>query len=495
MRVVRLEDPVVRGNAVDFAWSADPNDGFYLEPGFTLEFPESVNVAAVPAGVWLRVLLICAYSHWAVLRPCRVILPRALPDGEREFWLRLVDAAVWTLENDKDEAGGPSYTERTARAVEIIETGPPAGDLPPAPDNGLVAASFSGGRDSLTQTAMLQELGLTPLLVTTTSKRVGSIEFETERFRMVLDEAKARTGLELIEVKSNIRTSFRNDHPLVARYRLAVSELTDVLLYFAVCWATAWARGGTGVYLASEAEAQESIRRDGMVVQMEHIGFSAVTQRALAALIAPTGITYGGLTSALQHFQIQRLLDKRFTELSELQYSCYSQKDGEDVCSDCFNCLKTALHKITDGTPPADIGIDLDRVLIGRSDWSPIGDGDGENRSSVGRLYGDRMNNHIVRTLRGLDVERVAQFAPNGELSPAAREGFAKLRATALDAPDPPDEPGYRAGYLELLDEPARSGLAEIFNDYFEPDPPEEYAHLLENTRLLSDWVAAPLSS
>lgn len=488
---IRLREPRVRGNAVDFEWSVTPEHDFYRAHRFTLTFPQSVDVATVPEGLWLRVMLIFLYSHWAILRPCRVVLPRRLPEGEREFWSRMVDSAVWTLENDLDTPEGPTFAERTRRTVEIVESGPPAGELTRAADGNVVISSFSGGRDSLTQTAMLNELGQEPILVTTTSKREGSIEFETPRFRMVLDEMQSRTGLDLVEVTSDARTCVVNDHPLIARYDLAVSELTDTLLYFAVCWATGWARGASGIFLASEAEVQESIRRDGMVVQIVHVGFTTASQRALSALTAPTGMFYTGLTAPLQHFQIQRLLNRRYSELSDLQYSCFGQQPGEDVCNNCFNCLKTALHKMSDGSAPSDISIDLNKVLVARSDWTP--EDDGEKRSAVGELFGARMNNHLIRILREFDAARVSEFAPDGMLTPEAEAGLDRLRATAFAAADPPVEPGYRAGYLELLDEPLRSGLDGIFSEHFEPDPVEEYSHMLENTRLLSDWIAAPL--
>jgi 7-cyano-7-deazaguanine synthase in queuosine biosynthesis len=490
---IRLSEPVVRGNAVDFEWSLTPDVGFYRSPRFTLDFPDSVDVSRVPEGLWLRVMMTCLYQHWAVLRPCRVVLPRRLPVGEREFWNRMIDASVWAFEIDQDTPDGPTYAQRTSRAVEIVETGPAAGALEAATDRSGAVASFSGGRDSLTQMAMLDELGVESLLVTTTSRREGSIEFETARFRVVLEEVQARTGLERIEIKSDIRTCFVNNHPLVARYGLAASELTDTLLYFATCWATAAARGADSVFLASEAEVQESIRRDGMVVQMEHVGMSGVTQRALSALAAPTGIFYGGLTASLEHFQVQRVLDKRYPQLSDLQYSCYSQQPGEDVCNNCFNCLKTSLHKMSDGSPPAEIQIDLNRVLVTQSDWSP-GD-DGEERGSIGSLYADRMNHHLVRVLRELDSDRVSKFAPGGVLSPEAEAGLARLRATAFAAPDPPAEPGYRAGYLELLEEPVSSGMNRLLRELFAAAPPESYGYMLENTRLLSEWIAAPLAA
>jgi hypothetical protein len=310
---------------------------------------------------------------------------------------------------------------------------------------------------------------------------------------MVLEEMRKRTGLERIEVRSDFRTCVVNDHPLVAKYGLAATELTDTLLYFANNWAVASARGANAVFLASEAEAQESIRRDGMVVQIEHLSFTSATQQALNALTAQTGISYGGLTSALQHFQIQRVLDRQYPELSDLQYSCFKQEEGDDVCNNCFSCLKTALHKMTDDSPPSEVGIDVDLTLVNHSDWSPAYGGDGEHRSAVGRLYGDRMNAHVVRVLRELDVERVSRFTESGELSPGAKDAFERMRATAIASPDPPPEPGYRAEYLEFLDEPMRDGLNGLFSEYFDPEPLGEYGHMLDNTRLLAGWIAAPL--
>lgn len=230
-----------------------------------------------------------------------------------------------------------------------------------------------------------------------------------------------------------------------------------------------------------------------MVVQIEHFGYTSATQRALSALIAPTGISYSGLTAPLEHFQIQRILDKRYPKLRDLQYTCYSQAPGEDACSNCFSCLKGALHKISDDTTPSEIGIDLDRVLTARSDWSPSDDGE-KARGSVAAGYGERMNNHLVRVLRNLDAERVSEFAPGGKLSEPALAGFAKLRATALAAPDPPDEPGYREGFLDLLEEPLRGELDSLLGEHFAAEPPERHAQLLENTLVISDWIAAPLA-
>jgi hypothetical protein len=272
MRVIRLRAPVIDGQAVSFSWSCNPPTGLYRESRFELRFPASIDVGRVPAAVWWRVALVCVHSQWPVLRPCQVVLPIRLAPGEPEFWLRLCDAETATLEA---HVGGTDYRRR----IDIVESGAALGELEPAPESPLAVACFSGGRDSLTQTALLQELGLTPVLVAVTSPRDGSIEHETARRREVLAEIVARRGLELVEVESNLRGCWENQFPS-ERYGVAVSELTDTFLYFAAALAVAAARGVSQVYLASEAEAQDNLDLGGQIIQIKHYMFSGATQRS-----------------------------------------------------------------------------------------------------------------------------------------------------------------------------------------------------------------------
>ncbi len=124
MREIRLEHPRVSSRAVDFRWTVTPATPLYRRTGFRLEFP--IDVATVPEPLWWRLALACLHSHWALLRPCRVVLPVRLAPGERELWLRLVDALTWSLE---DRAlGAPDDTRR----VDLVESGPPLAPLAPA---------------------------------------------------------------------------------------------------------------------------------------------------------------------------------------------------------------------------------------------------------------------------------------------------------------------------------------------------------------------------
>ena len=88
--------------------------------------------------------------------------------------------AVWALEADRtgDDAARASPSARRERS-RCVGSGAPIEPMPPRARQRIVTAAFSGGRDSLTQLGMLQELGETPLLVTVTSTREGSEEFKT----------------------------------------------------------------------------------------------------------------------------------------------------------------------------------------------------------------------------------------------------------------------------------------------------------------------------
>lgn len=493
---IRLHEPRVAGNSVHFSWEVEGDEGLYRRPNFRLEFPEPLDVAAVPEGLWLRVMLICLHSQWTLLRPCRVEIPRSLPPEEREVWLRLIDAAVWTYEADNAVPGTGDHTQRSRRSVEIVDFGPPAGKLEPSTDRGRTVSSFSGGRDSLTQTAILRELGLDPILVTTISSREGSIEFETDRFYESLAETGRRTGAEMLTVSSDLRSCWDNFHPRAARYSVAVSETADTLLYLAVIVAVAWMRGARLCLLASEAEGQESVRVGGGIVQIEHHSYSMATQTALSRLLAPTGIECTSTTAPLEHFQIHRLLAHRYSELRDLQYSCYQQTSAEQpVCNACFTCFKASLYLISEGVSPSEIGSDGARVVVSRSNWRPYEAAGAHATGTAARVYARRMDDQLVRVLRRIDLDEFARLTDGEHLSPKSRESFEGLRAAAIAAPDPPPEPGYWSEYIDLMPEAIRPGIGSIFSEHFEPRVEPEGEDLVANTKLLLSWLTEPLEA
>lgn len=491
---IRLDEPRIDGQRVHFTWRSTPTCDIWLRQSFFLEFPDSVDLSQVPEGLWPRVMMLCLYGQWTLIDASRVVLPRQLPPEEIEVWQRMVDAGVWTNEANNQLAGDSSLVQRTSRRCEIVCEGPQAAPLTTTHSPGdLCVASFSGGRDSLTQLAILRELGTLPLLVMTRSEREGSIEFETERFEYVTAEAARRTGAELIEVRSDLRRIVDNFNWRAARYQLAVTEMTDICLYFANCLVVAAARGAGTIYLASESEIQTSARVDGMVIQSLHSIYAEVVHRSLTELFAAGGIAFRNMLGSLEHPQIHRLLALRYGELRDLQYSCYDQAEGEDVCCRCYNCFKMSLCLLNDGIEPSEVGLDLERVLAARRDWVPYGDNSAHAVGLVGPVYSRRLDDHLLRRLRAMTLEDVERLAPGGHLSDRARGDYERLRATAFSFDEPEPESGYLGAYVDLLPEPTAARLHEILGELFERDDSERGRQLLNNTVLLSSWITGPM--
>jgi len=492
VHLIEFSHPRIGEHEVAFSWSVTPETELYERTGFYLRFPESVDIGRVPSALWWRILLMSLHAHWTLLRPCRVVLPVRLPQDEAEFWLRLTDAAVRTLEA---HAG----RDDTRRSIELVGSGEEATleQQPVQRPDGTVSC-FSGGRDSTTQAAMLCELGVEPTLVSVTSPVDWSVEHETPRRRHVFDEIRRRLPVELVEVHSDLRTNYRNYFAL-GHYGRGVNELTDGLLYLAAALAVASARGLRRVMMASEAEVQENVKRGGSVIQHPHFMYSAVTHRALAALLSPTGIAIGSLTNSIHQFHAQRLLAERYSHVRELQYSCYKLRPGQRACSRCAACRKIALSLMTSGVSPSEIGIDVAELMDAFADWKPgsryVSGDDDPKQWNPDRAAGRTMAMQELRCLQQLAPERVA-VEIDGSRDTEERERavriFTSLRDRALSYEVEP-EPGFREGYLELADPELRPGLRSILAAHFAPAPPDTYARMLANTRLLSDWIARPL--
>ena len=489
--LIELMEPSIAGGEARFSWTVAPPTPLYERCEFRLRFPSTVELGRVPTTLWWRIALLCLHAHWPLLRPCRVVLPVRLPRREAEAWLRLTDAAVASLEAN---AGG----DDTRRSIEIVDSGPvlePPPQVHP-PDGAGVVSCFSGGRDGMTQAAMLSELGEQPVLVTVTSPVPWSHEHDTPRRRQVLREVTRRRGWELIEVGSDMRGNWQN-HFSGERYGVSVNELTDAFLYLAAAIVVGASRGAKLVMMASEAEVQTNLKRGGMVVQMRHFMYSAVTHRWVSALLAPFGLQIGSLTNSLQQFQVQRLLTERYADLRDLQYSCWELAEDQAACSRCGECRGIALNLAAAGVSPAVAGIDMVELLLANEDWRPgeryIARGAGDGRGPR-QLVGRALEMQALRCLVGTPTDQIAKLIDGNRDEPERRralEVYSRLRDSARGYEIEP-EPGYRAGYLELLDDTLRAGVRSILDQHFAPAPPDTYASQLANTLMLADWIAAP---
>ncbi len=507
-RRIVLAPPRIDGRAVTFAWRVEPATELYRATSFTLRLPAGMAAADVPERLWWTVALLCLHPHWPLLRPCRVELPVALDAAEIEFWHRLLAAEVATLEAHR----GDDPSAAAALGIEIVVAGTegqPAAPLAlPAPlaESGRCAAAFSGGKDSLLQAALLCELTERPLLVATTSPMPPLHDHETPRRRQVLAAMAARRAVELVEVESDLRACWKNDFPPAVGFQVAVNELTDTFLYFAALLAVAFLRGATHLFLASEAELQESAEVGGRIVQHPHAMYSAATQRALSQLVAPLGFTYGSLNWPLPSGRVQELLWTRYPDLADLQYSCWRVGADEAACSRCSQCLRVAMGALAAGGNPERMGIDLVRLLPAMADWAPDAP---DAAAAQGPDASPLLPRDVVRRdLHREAVRSISRVPPRRVAAAIARGGFGRLlssdgrRALAafrqlrrrLAASGRPGAPTYRAGFLPFIDPLLATRAAAIYEHHFAAEDPALHAGTVARSDALTCWIAAPLA-
>jgi hypothetical protein len=489
MTRIGIQAPEVTGQTVTFRWLVDPPTPLYRRSTFRLRFPASVDLGRVPEHIWWIVALACLHAHWPLLRPCRVELPVALGAGEAETWLRLTDAAVATLESLRG-------TTHFHREIEIIEGTTP---LVPVrvPDGDRCATAFSGGKDSLVHAGLLAELTVRPVLVTTTSPLPKMHDHLTSRRRYVLAEIPRRRTVTHVEVESDFRACWANDYSYDLGYKVAVNELTDTLLYFGATLATAVALGVSHLFLASETEVQQNSEWAGRIVQHPHFMYSTVTQRVLQTLLRPAGVRYGSLTSPLHSYQVQGLLWTRYKDLRDLQYSCWEVGEGQSACSACRQCLRLALCALALGDNPQLMGVDLARLFWAQRGWQPPRL-EGDTAANLpGQFVQMSLESQTCRFLQATPVGRVARIlAAEGRARVAhprvclALLSYARLRRRAADVGP---APGFREGFLPLLDPLIRDRVAAIFREHYPAEPHASYAAILERSHRLVGWITEPI--
>jgi hypothetical protein len=493
MNSITLFHPTINGREVTFRWQSDPPTKLYHQSQFTLRFHATVDLTRVPESLWWTIMLICLHSQWPLLRPCRVRLPVRLRPGEAECWNRLMDAEVATLETYRG-------TNDFARQIEIIEDGPPLNYAPLLVETTRCATAFSGGKDSLVQTGLLTELTANPVLVATTSPMPPLEDHLTPRRRQILGEIERRCAATLIEVESDYRANFDHGFAQDLGYIISVNELTDTFLYTSALLAAGTAAGANHLFLAAETQVHENIERDGRVVQHKHFMYSAITQGALNAILRPYGISYGSLISPLHSFQVQELLWKRYERLCDLQYSCWRTKVGEWMCSRCSQCLRVALGVLALGGDATRIGVDWACLLNEMRDWRPKTLEALPATALPTELIAQQLHAQIVRDLEQVswqDIARaIARQSPGSLLAPRgwrAVTAYRKLqRETRVHKVGP--RPGYRAGFLKLVDPLLRDAVAAIFDEHFAPADEASYAGVVARSEALIKWITEPLN-
>jgi hypothetical protein len=365
------------------------------------------------------------------------------------------------------------------------------------PDGDRCATAFSGGKDSLVQAGLLAELTSRPVLVTTTSPLPGAHDHATPRRRHVLAEIGRRRDVTHVEVESDFRPCWANDYSYDLGYKMAVNELTDTLLYFGATLATAVALGVSHIFLASETEVQQNGEWVGRIVQHPHFMYSTVTQRALQALLRPAGVRYSSLTSPLHSYQVQGLLWTRYKDLRDLQYSCWQVGPGQSACSACPQCLRLAMCALALGDAPGLMGVDLARLLWAQRGWQPPHLEDKAEARLPARLVQTSLESQTCRFLQATPVARVARVLAAEGLAGLTHPrvylallSYVRLRHRANDVGP---APGFREGFLALIDPLLRDRVASIFREHYPAESYGAYETVLERSHGLVGWITEPI--
>jgi hypothetical protein len=244
---------------------------------------------------------------------------------------------------------------------------------------------------------------------------------------------------------------------------------------------------------------QDNVEVGGRIVQHPHCMYSRASQRAIQSLLAPLGLRYGSLISALHSEQVQQLLWTRYADLCDLQYSCWRVGPEQAACSRCGQCLRVALSVLALGESPERMGIDLVPLLLAQSGWQPRRcTGDALPAAAVAA----RLHAQVVRSLAATPASRVlAALARGGPrrflrlLRPDAWRALAaytRLRWRVAAAGETP-APGYRAGFLCGLEPWIGGPVAAVFAEHFPAAATDDHAGILERGERLAGYVAAPL--
>jgi diphthamide synthase (EF-2-diphthine--ammonia ligase) len=490
-----LHPPERTPEGLALSWETRPASDLYRRTSCRLRFPGGLDWDKIPAGLAERIAILLLHGQWTVLSPVRVELPFALPAGELEAWRRLMESYWNTLVAHRPDRIQPPPFE-----AELI-SGPAPLPVPVRlPDLGRCATSFSGGKDSLFQAGFLRAAGFAPLLVATTSPMPPLEDHLHPRRRWLLDAIAREDGFKLIEAQSDFRSCWDNEYALRRGFKSGINEITDTFLYTGAMMLGAAARGVTHLSLASENEVQDTVEREGVVLQHPHAMYSVVTLQAIEGLFAPFGLRLGSLTASLQSGQVQRMLWREHPALRKYQFSCWSVRGTDPMCNACAQCLRITLNVLADGRDPSEMGADLQKLLNTLGGWRPRAAGECTADALPSVRVSSRLHRQVMQDIRRLSSARVASYLwrrnPAGPASGDWRRAFAawrRLRRIAADYPPPPDDMSYADDFLDSADPRVRDALQRHIEAHFRPARSKEQTENRARGRKLTEWILEPL--
>lgn len=368
MRILKFSPLQMNASQVRVEWISEPASPLYTETSFFLDFGEAMDPRSLPLSLWWSLVLLIVHCHWNLLRPCRIVLPVTLAPGEIEFWLRLLDQELVTLEKHRK-------TTDFDRNIEITCDGPSLerGNLPQPVDRW--ATAFSGGKDSLAQTALLCELTDRPLLVNTCAPMPPLIDNTWPYRDRTLSEIAIRRDVELVVVRSNLRTTWPHyEMPHELGYKVSLGQMGDPYLVLANTIAVAASRGIKHVTLATEIENALMEEYQGRVAFYDfNLACALPLLLAIDRLVGRFGMDVSSLLIPFNHFQIEYLIRKRYPDLADLQISCFwMESPDERSCSRCSKCFRVACLLLALGEDPASLDVDLTKLFMPPRGFDPI---------------------------------------------------------------------------------------------------------------------------
>lgn len=477
-----LELPIVQGNRVDFKWTESVNSKFYKKTEFYVEFPECIDLKDVPQSMLLLFHILCLHAHWTILSPCTVEIPIKLPLKQLEIINKLIQYYSVTLnflnpENIKGE-------------VEIKELGEEIEKVIPLNRSTKCAAAFSGGKDSLTSVGLLCEMGFSPILITTTSFLNGIHLENSIHKKRSLSEIQKRKELKLYEVKTNYRSIWNN---LISRkmgYQLSINEITDTFLYVGSMLIIGYAKNVDNLFIASENEVSANIiSEQGEYIQHPHFMYSALTLSGMSTLFSLYGMRLFSLTTSLRSNMVQELLTKRYSELADLQCSCWKVTEQTKACSVCGECKRLSLVSLSVGGNPKDLGVNLIEMFNNYEvpNISSIEEHDHISPKTIANISFQNQYNlaynrlNMIRLCSYLILNQPKEFFTYSGWRAINKFRILKALHNELTINY---SSSYMANYLEFIEEPFKSKLQFILSDAFDVESESIYDQQFKNLKL-----------
>jgi hypothetical protein len=244
--------------------------------------------------------------------------------------------------------------------------------------------------------------------------------------------------------------------------------------------------------------ARENAEINGATIQYDQFMYSAVTMRALDALVAPFGLGYTSLIGSLYDAQVIELLWTRYGDLRDLQYSCWEAGPDGLPCHRCGKCRMVGLCALALGYSPARIGIDLVRLLNGLAEWKRRTPGLFESpllpRETCKIGYDNQRNTYIQALSTWRLAGRLLRTEPWRLVS---RDGWHALHRFSTVkrelAREPTGPKGFRAGFLAHVDPLLRDEVGRIFAERFAPEDDPKQAEMVARCDALTSWITEPL--